>query len=192
MMGLARETASSLSGVKRAVVAAAMALVVCAAPAAAQDADTLMRVADEMAAKGLPSAPLANKIREGLAKGVDPKRIEQVIRQMAAHLETADRLIREIDPAAAGREAPVTLMAESLGSGVTLDQVRELRRQAQPSAAGRPVTAESMASAAKGLSLIEEVRLPVADGTAVMAETVRQGYRPAEMVWATNANGSHS
>ena len=42
-----------------------------------------MRVADEAAAKGLPTAPLTNKIREGLAKGVDPRRIEQVVRQMA-------------------------------------------------------------------------------------------------------------
>jgi hypothetical protein len=152
---------------------------------AAPDRDALMRLADEAAAKGLPSAPLTNKIQEGLAKGVDPKRIEGVIRQMTTQLETADRVVREIEPsaAAASREASVALMAESFGGGVTPDQVRDLRRLAQPPAAGRPAaTADTVASAAKGLSLIEEARLPVPEGTAVMAEAVKQGYRSAEIL----------
>jgi len=153
-----------------------------AGSAAAQDADGLMRIADEAAAKGLPSAPLANKIREGLAKGIEPKRIEIVVRQMVANLDAADRLVREMDPPAAGRESTVVLMAESLGSGVTPDQVRELRRLAQPADSRKSVPADSVASAAKGLSLIEDARLPVADGTAVMAETVKQGFRANEIL----------
>ena len=152
----------------------------------AEEVDALIRLADEAAAKGLPAAPLTNKIREGLAKGADPKRIELVIRQMGTHLETADRLIREMGPASggAGREASVTLLAESLGSGVTSDQVRDLRRLAQPaSSTGKPsITAEAVASAAKGLSLIEEARLPVPEGTAVMAEAVKQGFRSNEIL----------
>ena len=36
---------------------------------AAQSIDDLNRIAEEAAAKGLPAAPLTNKIREGLAKG---------------------------------------------------------------------------------------------------------------------------
>ena len=40
----------------------------------------------------------SNKIREGLSKRAEPKRIEVVIRQMALHLEAAKRLIRELDP----------------------------------------------------------------------------------------------
>lgn len=62
----------------------------------------LIRQVDEVAAKGLPAGPLTNKIREGLAKGVDPKRIELVIRQMATHLETADRLMREMESSSGG------------------------------------------------------------------------------------------
>jgi len=172
-----------------AIVCALATPSLCAAQAvSASDRDAreaLMRVADEAAAKGLPSAPLANKISEGLAKGIDPKRIEVVIRLMSTHLETADRVIREIDPAAAAaaREAPVTLMAESFGSGVTPDQVRDLRRLAQPPAAGKPpASADTVASAAKGLSMIEEARLPVSEGTAVMAEAVKQGFRSAEIL----------
>src|SRR5437899_805610 len=40
----------------------------------AAEVDALIKVADEAAAKGLPAAPLTNKIHEGLAKGVDPNR----------------------------------------------------------------------------------------------------------------------
>ena len=143
----------------------------------AQSVDDLNRLADEAAAKGLPVAPLTNKIREGLAKGAPPQRIEAVIRQMTVHLETADRLIRETYPAFGrpGRDAPVTLLAESFGSGTTLEEVRELGRQAQPSGTGQ-ISAEGLASAAKGLSFIKEARLSVADGTAVIAEAVKQGF----------------
>ncbi len=135
-----------------------------------------------------------NKIREGLAKGADPKRIEVVIQQMAAHLEAADRLLREIEPASGGpgRDASVTLLAESFGSGLTPDEVRELGRQVQslgkpaegaaPLRSGTQWPRESVASAAKGLSLIKEAKLPVAEGSAVIAESVRQGFHSYEMV----------
>ena len=149
----------------------------------AEDVDALIRQADEAAAKGLPVGPLTNKIREGLAKGADPKRIELVIRQMATQLEMADRLMREVEPASGGTgwEASVTLLAESLGGGVTPDEVRELRRLAQPS--GKPpMSAEWLAGAARGLSFIKEAQLPVADGTGVIAEAARQGFRSYEIL----------
>ena len=149
----------------------------------AEDVDPLIRHADETAAKGLPAGPLTNKIREGLAKGHDPKRIELVIRQMALQLETADQLLREMSPspAGAGREASVTLLAESLGGGVTSNDVRELGRQARQSTKP-PLTAEGLASAAKGLSFIKDAKLPAAEGTAVIAEAVRQGFRSHEVL----------
>jgi len=151
----------------------------------AEDIDPLIRQADEAAAKGIPVGPLTNKIREGLAKGADPKRIELVIRQMAANLEAADRLVREIEPASGGtgRDASLTLLAESLGAGVTADEVRELRRQAQPAPlSGKPpLSPEGLAGAAKGLSFIKEAKLPMAEGTAVIAEAVRQGFRSHEL-----------
>jgi hypothetical protein len=143
----------------------------------AEDVDALIRVADEAAAKRLPAQPLTNKIREGLAKGADPKRIELVIRQMAAQLDTADQLLREIEsvPASTGREASVTLLAESLGSGVTPDDVRSLRKLA-------PMSSDSLASASRGLAFIKDAQLPVGEGTAVMAEAVRQGFRSHEIL----------
>ncbi len=102
MMDLVRRMESWLSGQQSAslLLAALIGLAapgVCGAqPASASDVDALNRLANDAAAKGLPAAPLANKIREGLAKNVDPKRIELVVRQMAASLETADQLMREI------------------------------------------------------------------------------------------------
>ena len=149
----------------------------------AEDVDALIRQADEAAAKGLPSAPLTNKIREGLAKGHDPKRIEPVVRQMRAQLETADQLMREFDATAAGpaRDASLSLLAESLGGGVTANDVRELQKQAQ--APGRPsLTSDGLANAAKGLSFITEAKLPVTEGTALVAEAVRQGFRAHEVL----------
>jgi hypothetical protein len=149
----------------------------------AEDVDALLQVASEASTKGVPPAPLVNKIREGLSKGAAPQRIEAVVRQMAGHLESAERLIRETDSAAARAsvEPAVTLLAEAFGSGVTLDEARELNRQAQ--APGRPpVAGDVLASAAKGLSFIKDARLPAADGIAVMAEGVRQGFRPYQIL----------
>lgn len=149
----------------------------------AEEVDALIRLAEDAAVKGLPAAPLTNKIREGLAKGADPKRIESVLRHMTTNLETADRFVREIEPTSEGtkRDASMTLLAESLGAGVTADEINELRRQVQLS--GKPpVELEDLANAAKGLSFIKEAKLSAAEGAAVMVEAVRQGFRPHEVL----------
>ncbi|HKY22022.1 MAG TPA: hypothetical protein VJM31_12465 [Vicinamibacterales bacterium] len=146
-------------------------------PSLAQSVDDLRRLADDAAARGLPAAPISNKIREGLAKGVPPQRIELVVRQMTLHLENADRMVREMYPATGrpARDAAVTLLAESFGSGMTFDEVRELNRQSQ--ASGKPpISADDLASAAKGLSFIKEAKLSVADGTGVIVEGMKQGF----------------
>jgi hypothetical protein len=146
----------------------------------AEDVAGLIRQVDAAAAQGLPAEPLASKVREGLAKGHDPARIEPVIRQMAADLGTADTLLREQGPSGAAARSAVILLAEALGSGVSPDEVRALGRLAQ-----RPGTAPSadvLAGAARGLSFIKEARLPADDGAQVMAESVRQGYRQHEVL----------
>ena len=146
----------------------------------AEDVDPLIRLANEAGAKGLPVRPLTSKIREGFSKGVEQTLLESVVRQLAGHLETANGLIRD---AASGteREAAVTLLADALERGVTSEEVANLQRQSQIS--GKPsVSSEGLAAASKGLSLIKESRLPTADGTAVMVEALRQGYRSHEML----------
>ena len=149
----------------------------------ADEVDTLLRHADEAASKGLPVVPLTNKIREGLAKGAAPDRIEAVVGRIALDLETAARLLRELQPITAGAdgETPVLLLAEALGGGVTPEEVDVLHREAQ--SPDRPaMSADGLGSAAKGLSLIKEAGLPPSEGTAVMAAAVKQEFRPLEML----------
>lgn len=147
----------------------------------ADDVEALLRHADTAGERGLPVAVLTNKIREGLAKGADPKRIDAVIVQMAAHLEGADRIVRDVEPGAPARDAAVTLLAEALGGGVTVDEVRAIQRQAA-AAGGTTLTAETLASAAKGLHFIKEAKLASVDGTAVVVEAGRRGFRAHEIV----------
>ncbi len=156
------------------------------------DLDGVINLANDAEAKGLPGRPLTDKIREGVAKRAAPARIEAVIRQMAADLDAADRLAREGAPAASApaREAAVTLLAEALGNGfapddarrgLTPDEVRELGRQAQP-AGTPPASPDTLASAAKGLAFIKDAKLPVAEGTAVVAEATLRGYRAHDLI----------
>ena len=77
----------------------------------------------------------------------------------------------------------MTLLAESLGSGVTAGRSPRAPQACAAACAGKPpMSAEAVASAAKGLSFIKDARLPVADGTAVMAEAVKQGFRSREIL----------
>ena len=159
-------------------VTAVVCLLVSSPPALAQSETDLFRQADAAAAKGLPAAPIRNKIREGFAKNRPPQQIEAAVNQLVQNLETSDRIIREVEPGAAvaARETAVTLLADALSTGLTTDEVRELQRQMQ-----MPLSSQDFAGAAKGLSSIKEARLPVTDGTAVMAEAVRQRFRSYEM-----------
>jgi hypothetical protein len=152
----------------------------------AEDVEALLRRVEEASTKGLPAEPLTNKIREGLAKGADPIRIDAVVQQMVVHLETSDRLLRELAAPGQGRGANLTLLAEALGGGVTPEEVREISRTAQTG--GAPVTPvalvapDRLVSAAKGLSFIKSARLSPDDGTAVMVEATRRGFRPSELL----------
>ena len=51
----------------------------------AEAVNPLLEQVTKAGEKGLPIEPLANKVKEGLAKGVEPKRIEPVLRQMVTH-----------------------------------------------------------------------------------------------------------
>lgn len=148
----------------------------------ADEVDMLLRRAEEASTRSLPVEPVTNKIREGLAKGADPQRIDAIVRQMVANLRVSDELVRELAPSAsaAERRGAVVLLAESLDAGVTADEVRELRNAG--GAAGGSSTPDRVASSAKGLSLIKAARLSAVDGRQVMAEAVRRGYRGTELV----------
>lgn len=135
--------------------------------------------------RGIPLEPLANKVKEGLAKGVEPKRIEPVLRQLVAHFEAAQELLQEsaskglIEAAQGNRQRALESMVEALSRGTTAEEVRELARAAPRQ--GQKLNPETLASGAKSLAVMKEAKIPSKDGAAIVTEGIRQGYRPAEL-----------
>ncbi len=150
---------------------------------AVEDVNRLIEQVNKAGERGLPTEPLANKVKEGLAKGVEPKRIDPVLRQMANHFETAQEVFREtgLRGAAEGnRQGAVEMMAEAFSRGATPEEVREIARLSE---GGRQrVTQETLAAGAKSLAVMKEGKIPSKDGTALVSEGLRQGYRPAELI----------
>jgi hypothetical protein len=145
------------------------------------DLDGLLRVVDQAVAASLPSTPLVNKIREGLAKNVAVARIDPVVRRLAADLGTADRLVRDLVPGSGGasRQAAVGQLGEALSSDVTPEEVRSLFEALAGTSAA---SAGRLASAARALAFIKDANLPAADGSGVVAEAARRGFRDDEIV----------
>lgn len=75
------------------------------------------------AAKGLPTAPLVTKVREGLAKGASPDRIRNATQLLAQRLETAAAALA---PTHAADE--LSAGADALQAGVPAGTLRDLRR----------------------------------------------------------------
>ena len=57
--------------------------------------------------------------------------------------------------------------------------MRELARTTQGT--GSKVSQESLASGAKSLAILKEAKIPTKDGTALVAEGLRQGFRSTEL-----------
>lgn len=133
--------------------------------------------------KGLPTEPLANKVKEGLAKGVEPKRIDPVLRQLVTHFESAQEVLREVGTrgvADGNRQRAIEMMADALSRGASTDEVRELARVSQDGK--QKLTQETLAAGAKSLAVMKEGRISSKDGTALVGEGLRQGYRASELL----------
>ncbi|MEK6631970.1 MAG: hypothetical protein AABY94_01525, partial [Nitrospirota bacterium] len=61
----------------------------------AEEVNALLEQVTKAGEKGIPTEPLANKVKEGLAKGVEPKRIDPVLRQLVTHFESAHDVLQE-------------------------------------------------------------------------------------------------
>ncbi|MDO9118334.1 MAG: hypothetical protein Q7U39_10270 [Nitrospira sp.] len=151
----------------------------------AEEVNALLEQVTKAGEKGLPTEPLANKVKEGLAKGVEPKRIDPVLRQLVSHFESAHDVLQEsiskgmVDVSQGNRQRALEGLAEALNRGATAEDVRELAKTAQ--GGGAEVSQESLASGAKSLAILKEAKIPSKDGTALIAEGMRQGYRSAEL-----------
>ncbi|WP_447977462.1 hypothetical protein [Candidatus Nitrospira bockiana] len=150
----------------------------------AEDVEALLGQVTRAAERGLPDEPLLNKVKEGLAKGVEPKRIETVLRDMAARMETAqavlDELGRREGPADSGRRRAVEMLADAMARGMTADDARELVRQTRE--AKIRTSEEAFAAAAKGVAVMKEAGVPFKDGASLQAEALKQGFRSADLL----------
>ncbi|MDH4152936.1 MAG: hypothetical protein OEV01_04050 [Nitrospira sp.] len=182
------------------VMAALTATVAWAEPLSVQDRDAITRLGsaqgrseneiaplldhvNKVGERGLPTESLLNKVREGLAKGVEPKRIDPVLRQMTSRLESAHEVLQEAGSRGmeeGNRQRAIETMAEAFSRGATVDEVRELSRLSQD---GRhKATQEELAAGAKSLAVMKEGRVPSKDGAALVGEGMKQGYRSSELL----------
>jgi hypothetical protein len=112
---------------------AMLALALCAAPAAAQDARLTQRLAaptaaavralvDSAAVLELPAEPLVQKALEGASKGARPDAIVGAVRGLLDDLVRARRALGGAVPASA-----LQLAASALSAGATTDGLERLR-----------------------------------------------------------------
>lgn len=149
----------------------------------AEEVNQLLEHVAKAGEKGLPTEPLANKVKEGLAKGVEPKRIDPVLRQLVTHFESAQEVLREARTrgvAEGNRQRAIEMLADAFSRGASSDEVRELARVSQDGK--QKVTQETLAAGAKSLAVMKEGRISSKDGTALVGEGLRQGYRASELL----------
>lgn len=150
---------------------------------AAEEMNPLLEHVNKAGERGIPTEPLANKVKEGLAKGVDPKRIDPVLRQMVTNFESAQEVLREAGTrglAEGNRRVAVETLAEAFSRGATAEEVRELTRLSQDGK--QKVTQESLAAGAKSLAVMKEGKIASKEGAALVGEGMRQGYKPSELL----------
>lgn len=149
----------------------------------AGEIDPLLEQVSKAGERGLPTDSLLNKVKEGLAKGIEPTRIDPVLRQMTSRFEFAHEVLEEAKArgvSEGNRQRALETMAEAIARGATKDEVRELTRLSQESR--HKVTQEELAAGAKGLAVMKEGRIPSKDGTALVGEEMRQGYGASEIL----------
>ncbi|HYD53935.1 MAG TPA: hypothetical protein VEA99_14960 [Gemmatimonadaceae bacterium] len=129
--------------------------------------DFVSRIVDRTAQRGLPIEPLLNGAAEGLTHRAAPAKIRLKVERMAQRLELASRALV---PASRGDlEAGV----EALGAGVpvaTLTTIRQLRPDA------------SVAVELGVLAQLVRSGVPLEKASAKIAELMRAGSRPAQIV----------
>lgn len=145
------------------------------------DVAKMLLQASRAADRGLPPETILNKIKEGLAKGVPPSRIDPVLQDMTGKLETAKQVLGEIGGKGKGGDRrAMEVTAEALGRGVKPEEIRALGRSGRGKKGG--LTAESLAFGAKGLALTKEAGIPGDQGVPLISEAIRQGFKPSDLL----------
>lgn len=149
----------------------------------ARDLDPLLEQVNKVGEKGFPTESMVNKVKEGLVKGVEPQRIDQVLRQMTERLESAHEVLEEAKARGiteGNRQRALETMAEALARGTSKEEVRELTRMSLEGK--QKVTQDLLAAGAKGLAVMKEANVSTKDGAALLGEGIRQGYRANELL----------
>jgi len=150
------------------------------------DVNRLMERVEQAAGRGLPTKPMVNKIKEGLAKGVPPARINPVVQGLIRNLDTARDVLGEFGQKASSAQSghqqqrAMEVLAESFTRGATPDEVRALGKAARRGK--RKVSADAIAFGAKGLALAKEGGLSSKESRPLVEEALRQGFRPKEIL----------
>lgn len=151
----------------------------------AEEVNQLLNQVSRAGERGLPTESLANKVREGLAKGVEPKRIDPVLKQMVGNFESAREVLQEsvekgmVDQDQGNRQRAMESLAEAFGRGATADEVRGLARSGHQQ--GQRMSPDMLGVGAKSLAVIKEAMIPSKEGAEVVAEGMRQGFRSSEL-----------
>jgi hypothetical protein len=120
---------------------------------------------EDARARGLPDALVADKVLEGLAKGVPPERIDAVARALVGRLGEADAVLAEAaaQGLAPARDRPAALadLAHALGAGVDRAATAALVDAAR--ASGGRAGADGVAAAALAVGALGRRGVPVED-----------------------------
>ena len=154
--------------------------------------DNVAAIATGAAARGLPTAPLADKALEGWAKRVPPARIVSVVRQFAGRMVEARDAVRTAGAAAPSGDM-VAAAAEAMNRGMSAVQVGDVVRAAPASPSAAPSLRVAAALSAQGMQMEQAVSVvarAMHDGRAVeqildLPSTMRawqaQGMAPPEI-----------
>ncbi len=114
----------------------------------------------------LPTAPLINKIEEGVSKRIDSNRIEAALGHMADNLRFTDALTagdfqKNSERPSTGHQRVLIRLSELLSAGMTRGEMRRLYQSWQPAKPGQKVEAMTFYVVTKqaGLDPVEANRI---------------------------------
>lgn len=129
---------------------------------------SLARVIDGASARGIPSAPLLAKVREGRLKRANPARIRSALASLVARLDSARAAL---GPTASTDE--LVAGADAFAAGADATAVRAVRA----ASAGRPVSAPLGA-----LAQLVASGVPSSRAVAMVVELLRRNASPAQVL----------
>ena len=129
---------------------------------------SLVRVIDGASARGIPSAPLLAKVREGRLKRANTARIRSALASLVTRLDSARAAL---GPAASADE--LVAGADAFAAGADATAVRAVRA----ASAGRPVSAPLGA-----LAQLVASGVPSTRAVAMVVELLRRNVSPAQVL----------